>query len=121
MQSAGDIFLGLARGPKGRDAYIRQMRDGKASADLPTINAKGLLRYATLCGACLARAHAKAGGAAAIAGYLGKGESFVDALAKYAVAYADQVETDFETFQRAVRAGRFPVDTLPDEMEQAIR
>jgi uncharacterized protein (DUF2252 family) len=121
MQSAHDIFLGWARGEKGGHAYVRQMRDGKASVDLPTIDARGLRFYAGLCGMCLGRAHARAGHAAVIAGYIGKGGAFVEALSKYAVAYADQVEADFESFQKSTRAGRFPVETLPTETEQAIR
>ena len=27
MQSASDIFLGWAKGPKGRNFYVRQLRD----------------------------------------------------------------------------------------------
>ena len=61
------------------------------------------------------------GDATLIAGYLGMGDSFDQALRDYAVAYADQVEQDYETFQQAVRAGRFPVESLPSETEQALR
>jgi len=45
-----------------------------------------------------------------VAGYLGSGEQFDEALAQYSVAYADQAERDFKTFQRAIRSGRLPIE-----------
>jgi len=68
-------------------------------------------QYATMCGWALARAHAKAGDAAGIAGYLGRGGQFEDALSSYAKAYADQVEQDYDAFRKAVRLGKLKVDT----------
>ena len=63
--------------------------------------------YARLCGRTLARAHARAGGApAAIAGYLGRGDAFDEALARFADAYADQNEADFRALQAARDDGR---------------
>jgi len=63
-----------------------------------------------MCGWALARAHAKAGDAAMIAGYLGSTERFDIALVKYSKAYADQAERDYETFQAAIRSGRLSTD-----------
>jgi hypothetical protein len=63
-----------------------------------------------LCGWALARAHARCGQAAAISGYLGRGEVFDDALVAYALAYADQNERDYATFRAAVDAGRLPAE-----------
>ncbi len=63
-----------------------------------------------MCGWALARAHAKAGDAAMIAGYLGSSDQFDDALAKYSEAYADQAERDYETFQAAIRSGRLSTE-----------
>jgi hypothetical protein len=80
-----------------------------------------LADYATLCGKALARAHARSGEAATIAGYLGSGPVFDEAIARYGLAYADQVEKDYEAFKMAIRSGRFPIETLPSEIEQAIR
>jgi len=37
------------------------------------------------------------------------------------VAYADQVEQDYETFKREVRTGRFPVETSASETVDMIR
>jgi uncharacterized protein (DUF2252 family) len=121
MQSASDIFLGWSRGPHGRDFYVRQLRDMKLSADLTTYTPRLLTAYADLCGQTLARAHAKAGDATMIAGYLGSNDRFDEAILGYALAYADQVEKDYESFKEAARAGRFPIETVPSETEQAIR
>jgi len=105
MQAASDIFLGWAS-TKGHDYYVRQFRDMKVSAEIETFKPSTLVAYATLCGWALARAHAKTGSAVMIAGYLGSGEQFDDALTQYSEAYADQVERDFKTFQTAIRSGR---------------
>jgi uncharacterized protein (DUF2252 family) len=120
MQSASDIFLGWCRTPHG-DFYVRQMRDMKLAPNLAGYTPAMLADYAVLCGRTLARAHAKSGDAATIAGYLGDGSAFDEAVAHYARAYADQVEKDYTSFQAAIRSGRFPVETLPSELEQAIR
>ena len=121
MQSASDIFLGWTRGPRDRDFYVRQLRDMKLSADLTSYSPPLLMAYAELCGQTLARAHAKAGDPTMIAGYLGGTENFDEAIRDYALAYADQVEQDFEAFQKAVRSGRFPVETVPSSLEEVIR
>jgi uncharacterized protein (DUF2252 family) len=121
MQSASDIFLGWSRGAHDRDFYVRQLRDMKLAPNLTAYTPAILASYARLCGETLARAHAKSGDAATIAGYLGASDRFDQALLDYALAYADQVEKDYETFQQGVRARRFPVETLPSETEQAIR
>lgn len=121
LQSASDIFLGWSRGTDGRDFYVRQLRDMKFSPDLTGFTPHLLSSYAAVCGQVLARAHSKAGAAATIAGYLGDGPSFDEAIAHYAVGYADQVELDFATFQTAIRAGKLPIDTMPAQIEQVIR
>ena len=105
MQAASDIFLGWT-GTTGHDYYVRQFRDMKVSAEVETFRPGTLVAYASLCGWTLARAHAKAGDAAMIAGYLGSSEQFDEALAKYSEGYADQAERDFKTFQVAIRSGR---------------
>jgi hypothetical protein len=62
--------------------------------------------YVQLCGWVLARAHARTGAPAKIAGYLGKTDMFEEAIAKFAVAYADQTDRDYAAFVKAIRAGR---------------
>jgi len=109
MQAASDIFLGWSR-TKTHDYYVRQLRDMKVSAEVETFKPSTLVGYATMCGWTLARAHAKTGSAAMIAGYLGSSETFDDALAQYSVAYADQAERDFKTFQTAIRSGRLSIE-----------
>jgi uncharacterized protein (DUF2252 family) len=113
MQSASDIFLGWSRIPNLKAGfYVRQLRDRKTSANVDTMNGRHLIDYARHCGQALARAHAKAGDAAAISGYLGRGDSFAVALTRFAAAYADQTEADFTTLRAAAKAGRIPVEDL---------
>ena len=110
MQAASDIFLGWFSSAYGHDYYIRQFRDMKISAEIETFKPGTLMAYATLCGIVLARAHAKAGDASTIAGYLGSTDQFDIALAKYSEAYADQAESDFKLFQDAIRSGRLSTE-----------
>ena len=63
-------------------------------------------KYAKTTGWALAAAHARTGDAAKIAGYLGKKDTFDEALATFAEAYADQNEQDYRALVRAVREGR---------------
>ena len=113
LQTASDIFLGWTKGPDGEHYYVRQLRDMKASLDIASMSAHELGLYASLCGETLARAHAKAGGAPRIAGYLGKSDTFDAALGKYAIAYADKTEQDFESFRHAAATGRIKTETSP--------
>ena len=54
----------------------------------------------------LARAHARAGDGIAIAAYLGNGDTFDRAIARFAEAYADQNERDYAALKTAVEVGR---------------
>ena len=111
MQAASDIFLGWTRGEGGRHFYVRQLRDVKISPMLELMKPRNLVNYATACGWVLARAHARSGDAAVLAGYLGKSTTFDDAIAGFAVAYADQNERDHAALVAAVRAGRIEART----------
>jgi uncharacterized protein (DUF2252 family) len=121
MQAASDIFLGWSSDPAGHDFYVRQLRNMKIAADVETQRPKTMLGYAGFCGRALARAHDKAGDAAMIAGYLGSGDHFDEAIADYAVAYADEVERDYRAFVRAVRSGRLKTDLSPSRLATALR
>ena len=112
MQAANDIFLGYTHSG-GHDYFVRQLYDMKGSADLERISGRYLERYAALCGAVLARAHARTGDAAQIAGYLGKGDSFDTALVEFAVRYADQNDADYALFKQAAADGR--IEAAVDE------
>jgi uncharacterized protein (DUF2252 family) len=109
LQPATDVMLGWTRaagaaGPPA-DYYVRQLWDWKLSAHIESMRPEGLEAYSELCGATLARAHARSGDRAAIASYLGSGRRFDHALADFAEAYADQNERDYERLVDAVRAG----------------
>ncbi|HSK49148.1 MAG TPA: DUF2252 family protein, partial [Solirubrobacterales bacterium] len=66
---------------------------------------KDLSIYASLCGEALARAHARSGDRIGIAAYLGSGEAFDKAIARFAESYADQNESDYERLSQAVADG----------------
>ena len=57
----------------------------------------------------LARAHARSGDAVAIAGYLGSGNTFDEALAGFTNSYADQNERDYAAFIEEIRSGRLEI------------
>ncbi len=115
MQAASDIFLGWQRltGVDGqiRDFYVRQLRDWKGSADVDNMAANAMSVYARVCGATLARAHARSGDRIAIASYLGTGDTFDQAIADFATAYADQNERDYQALVDAVDSGRLIAET----------
>ena len=109
MQSASDIFLGWTTGKNGRDVYVRQLRDVKISAMIEDWDVGMLREYGKLCGWALAKAHARSGDAAKIAGYMGASATFDDAICEFAVEYADQNQKDYRAFIKAVREGRLKV------------
>ncbi|MCR5404784.1 MAG: DUF2252 domain-containing protein [Butyrivibrio sp.] len=102
IQTAGDILLGWMNLelPDGRrnDYYIRQLYDAKGSFDLEKITESTYHGLSLMCAWTLAHAHAKTGNRHAISGYLGKSDVFENTMVKYAKAYADQNEADYETF-----------------------
>ena len=110
MQAATDIFLGWIRikGLDGvtRDYYVRQFQDWKGGADIDSMLVPGATLYSRICGATLARAHARWGDRIAIASYLGNGDAFDRAIADFSAAYADQNEQDYKAFTAAISSGR---------------
>ena len=114
MQSASDLFLGWTEGREGQQFYIRQLRDMKIKPVVEVFTAATMIQYANICGWTLARAHARSGDPGVLSGYLGKGDSFDQAIAAFAVAYADQSERDHAALRKAVQTGRLEV-----AMEQA--
>ena len=113
--AASDIMLGWIRvdGVDGvkRDFYLRQLWDAKGSALVDLMEPNLLAVYGRVCGKALARAHARAGDAVAIASYLGGGDTFDRALAEFAVAYADQNERDYDALRAAADSGRIKAET----------
>ena len=111
LQAASDIFLGWTRDDEGRDYYFRQLRDMKMTIGVENMAEQDWIEYIELCGWALARAHARTGDAARIAGYLGKSDVFDQAIAEFAVNYADQTDHDHAVFVKAIRARRLPAST----------
>ncbi|MFH9067342.1 DUF2252 domain-containing protein [Streptomyces coeruleorubidus] len=110
MQTAGDIFLGwthvVGLDGRGRDFYVRQLWDWKGIARPETMGPGLLSLFGRLCGASLARAHARSGDPLALAAYLGGSDRFDRALTEFAQSYADQNERDFAALEAARRSGR---------------
>jgi uncharacterized protein (DUF2252 family) len=109
MQAASDLFLGWTRGMNGRDFYVRQLRDMKVSAIIEDWDTGILRQYARMCAHALSRAHARSGDAAMIAGYMGSGQTFDDAVCEFATEYSSQNRSDHRLFVRAIREGRVNV------------
>jgi uncharacterized protein (DUF2252 family) len=114
-QAASDVLLGwlTVEGIDGRkrDFYVRQLWDGKGSAEIEAMDAATMATYAGLCGWSLARAHARTGDRAAIADYLGKGDRFDQAIADFSEAYADQNEADYQVIASARDSGELSVES----------
>jgi len=108
MQAAGDMLLGWVKAPAQRDFYVRQLFDVKGSVDLDTILPAGLITYGGVCGATLARAHARSGDPAMIVGYIGTGTTFNKAMLAFAESYADQTERDHVRLLAAIADGEVP-------------
>jgi uncharacterized protein (DUF2252 family) len=108
LQSATDMFVGWTSF-EGTDFYVRQFRDMKIIPDTDRL-APVLADFATACGAVLAKAHARTGDPAAIAAYLGKGHTFEDAMAGFAVRYADRTDADHAALEAAIASGAVPAE-----------
>lgn len=112
MQATSDIFLGWHTSLlSGREYYWRQLKDMKGSADVSEMDYESFKSYMNVCAWCLARAHARTGDEASIAGYIGKNDSFARAIGEFAVAYADQTEKDYQSLVGAVKSGRLTAET----------
>jgi|APFre7841882630_1041343.scaffolds.fasta_scaffold08232_3 uncharacterized protein (DUF2252 family) len=102
MQAASDIFLGWTEDEaSGRQFYVRVLKNRRLGGVSEIAEQEALSDYARLCGRTLARAHARSGDPAIIAGYMGKNDAFDDALASFAMAYADQTVTDHAALVKA--------------------
>jgi uncharacterized protein (DUF2252 family) len=107
IQAASDVFLGWITSSLDDTVhyYFRQLRDMKGGIDVEPLPAKRYVAYVQACGAALARAHARSGEAATIAGYLGRGDAFDAAIVEFADAYADQTERDHAALVDAIKTG----------------
>jgi uncharacterized protein (DUF2252 family) len=110
MQTVSDVLLGWVRvtglDDRTRDFYVRQLRDGKGSAQVESLGPRDLDTYGRVCAWTLARAHARTGDDVAIGAYLGSSDAFDRALGDFAATYADQNERDHAALRQAIEAGR---------------
>jgi uncharacterized protein (DUF2252 family) len=98
MQASSDVFLGWTSAVEDHQFYVRQLKDMKASVDVASLGPKDLRKYAKACGSTLARSHSRSGNPAVMAGYMGSGDVFADAITDFAVAYAGQNEADYQAW-----------------------
>jgi uncharacterized protein (DUF2252 family) len=115
-QASSDIFLGWIRIEEGidghpHDYYVRQLRDWKLSVEIERMSPDWLRRYVGYCGWTLARAHARTGDRFAMSGYLGSSPVFDEAIADFAMSYADQNDRDYSELSRAAKSGRVAAKT----------
>ncbi|ALO03147.1 DUF2252 domain-containing protein [Lactiplantibacillus paraplantarum] len=97
LQATSDMFLGYFQ-MKNKSFYVRQFRDMKESIDIPTLDWGQFQAYANTCAMILAKAHAQSPTAAMIRGYVGNSAKFDEAMAKWATAYVEQVDNDYQDF-----------------------
>ena len=110
MQAASDMLLGWSHGDvRKRDFYVRQLRDMKMSIVMESMDKDSLKYYGKVCGRVLARAHSRSADPALIAGYMGNGATFDEAVAEFAMDYSAQTDRDHASMARAVGKGRLEV------------
>lgn len=107
MQAASDIFLGFSR--IEQQFHVRQLRDMKISVDLQDMDEAYFHEYAESCGFALAHAHAKAGNADVVMGYLGEGDGIVETLQRYAMASSERNLEDYQLFMNEISDGKIAV------------
>ncbi|MEU0050136.1 DUF2252 domain-containing protein [Streptomyces sp. NPDC006309] len=110
MQVVSDVLLGWTT-VEGRPYQVRQFRNRKGSVDPAALAADQVDDYGRMTGALLARAHSHSTDPRLIAGYCGKNEELDEAVAGFAVAYADRTETDHADLVAGIRAGRIAAES----------
>jgi uncharacterized protein (DUF2252 family) len=109
LQASSDPMLGYTT-IEGRDYFVRQMKNLKASIPVEFLTGVTFYFYAYICGAILARAHSRTGDPARIAGYCGNSSVFDEALATWAESYGDQTEADHAALLKAIRQNKVKAD-----------
>lgn len=105
LQASNDPMLGYTE-MDGRYYYVRQMKNLKASVPIEWLTGASFNFYVWACGALLARAHARVGDTARIAGYCGSSDALDKALADWAESYGDQTEQDHAVLVDSIRSGK---------------
>jgi uncharacterized protein (DUF2252 family) len=114
LQASSDPLLGYTS-IDGRDYYVRQMKDLKASIPVELLTGASFNFYAWSCGVILARAHSRTGDPARIAGYCGNSALLDEALAEWAEKYGDQTERDHDLLVKAIRRGEIKAEIQAEE------
>ncbi|MBB5934058.1 DUF2252 domain-containing protein [Streptomyces zagrosensis] len=109
MQVVSDQLLGWTT-VAGRPFQVRQFRNRKGSVDPTALAADQIDDYGRMTGALLARAHSHSADPRLIGGYCGKGEELDEAMAEFAMAYADRTEADHARLVAAVRSGHIAAE-----------
>ncbi|MDJ0462043.1 DUF2252 domain-containing protein [Streptomyces sp. H27-C3] len=109
MQVVSDNLLGWTA-VDGRPFQVRQFRNRKGSVDPAALAADQIDDYGRMTGALLARAHAHSVDPRLLAGYCGKNEELDEAVAAFAVTYADLTEEDHADLVAAVKDGRIAAE-----------
>ncbi|RRQ80311.1 hypothetical protein CQW39_07500 [Streptomyces griseofuscus] len=109
MQVVSDTLLGWTT-VDGRPFQVRQFRNRKGSVDPAALAADQVDDYARMTGALLARAHSHSADPRLIAGYCGKNEDLDNAIAAFALTYADITESDHAALITAIRTGRIAAE-----------
>ena len=105
LQADTDPLLGYTE-MDGRHYYVRQMKNMKAALPMSVLSGDAFDAFSFAFGCLLARAHARSGDAAVIAGYCGKSAALDVAFADWAEAYADQTVKDHAQLVKAIKSGR---------------
>ncbi len=113
LQASSDVLLGWTS-IAGRPFYVRQMRNMKGGLPVESLTWGAFHSYVWACGALLARAHARTGDIAKIAGYCGNSEVLDCALADFAEAYGDQTERDHAALVTAIKQRRVKAARITD-------
>ena len=108
MQFQSDPFLGWTT-IANRHYEVRQLNDNKGSIEIEDLAGAGLVEYAEMCGELLARGHSRSGDPCVLAGYIGNGKRFGEAIMRFADAYADQTEKDWGELKVARKVPINPV------------
>ncbi len=103
MQIQTDPFLGWTH-IGGRQYLVRQLNDHKGSITIEDLAGANLKAYAEVCGELLARGHGRSGDPQVIAGYIGSGTGFAEAISDFGAAYATQTVKDWEQLKRSGKA-----------------
>ena len=105
LQASGDPLLGWTT-IDDRPFYVRQMKNMKGSIPLEWLSGTPFNYFSRGAGILLARAHARTGDAAVIAGYCGGSKVLDEALADWAENYGEQTVKDHAALLKAIESGR---------------